>query len=370
MRAAKPPSGSQRVVATYRLLADAYTVSPLVITASASTAGSPRSTSIVEHREQVEAREHGRTANGAAGDRGAPHDPAVAPATGQRRRPPTDAACAADEARVAIAQLLVRHRPVRRRTSSAERRSRDHHARRRARQARADVHPVDRLRAHHPHVAGVGDVDLGEQHAGAPLGRRLANGGRRAHRRARNDQRAAPVQQKLAVRVGAERHGADQPRRLGPRVNRMQHVAGDREDVAPVCLDQIGLVDALLLNVGRRAVLVAALPRLGGRDRRRRRRRGTAAVVAPDRDQPGNDTPQRVVPGVADERGTRAERPQPGGRARRGSVLRRKAGQHNQHGEQKGAAPHQGVSLAPPPPHAGSPGSAEHATERNRPTPR
>src|SRR5437660_304725 len=83
---------------------------------------------------------------------------------------------------------------------------------------------------------------------------------------AKHEQLVARKQQLLAVAI--ERQRADQLGRVGLRIDREQRPVLDREDRLAVGLDQVGLVDTGLLDVGPGEVLALLATR------RRRGRRG------------------------------------------------------------------------------------------------
>ena len=120
--------------------------------------------------------------------------------------------------------------------------------------------------------------------------------------------------------VALERQRREQPRRGAARVDRVQLVARDGEDGRAARLDDVGLVDALLLHVGGRVVLL----------RHRRRRGGLGAPPsrrAPEHPHGGAGEADRrrrlraraarhVAAPVAGERGAGAERLQRGSSSR------------------------------------------------------
>ena len=134
-------------------------------------------------------------------------------------------------------------------------RGHDDDPRRAARQPRVDDRAVERHRAAHDHRRRIGDVDLGQdgrRAAVGDVGRDLAGRGQRdgAGGRRHDEQAIAADQQLLGVSV--ERERPDEPRRGAGHVDRVQRAVGDREHAPAVGLDDVGLVDARLLDVRRR----------------------------------------------------------------------------------------------------------------------
>jgi hypothetical protein len=118
-----------------------------------------------------------------------------------------------------------------------------------------------------------------------------------------------PAQHQLAA-IAVELQRSDDPR-LSADGNRVDRVAVDREERAAVGLDEIGLVDAVLLDVGRRVVGARRVGRRGDRAGVRRRRRRRRLDDRLDRLLRDAVRRREMVLRVGDEPRARGERPQP-----------------------------------------------------------
>jgi hypothetical protein len=280
-------------------------------------------------------RQHGQRAE--AGERlRPPHLPAAherpalplagAPLAQHRSRQPRRRPRPPDRAPPAPPQLADRRARVRRHVQPA-RLGGDHDPRGLAGEAAVHVAALDVERAQHPRRRRVRDVDLEQPRAAQPLGRRGDDALRRGRHRhvaepePRDHEQLVPAQQQVAA-VAGQVERAQQAWRRAARVDDPQLVAGDHVHAAACRLDPVGLVDAGLLDVGRRrarAVLAAATA--AGRRRLpaglvlpacHRGRRAAGPTAGPAlHDQRVGDHPYAMALRVAEQVRAGAERVQP-----------------------------------------------------------
>ena len=125
---------------------------------------------------------------------------------------------------------------------------------------------------------------------------------------AREDEQPVAVQEQLVARRRVERERVEQARLRAADVDGVQLPVRDREERLAVRLDEVGLVDALLLDVraGEVDALLAAAPRAGAAARRGRSRRCGTPPPKPVR----ADEARRLRLRVAEQLAARAERDQ------------------------------------------------------------
>jgi hypothetical protein len=181
----------------------------------------------------------------------------------------------------------------------------------------AGVHEVavDLQRAHDLHRGRVAHVDLAQDGlAGVrrDRARRTRDGADRdGETRLRGDERAPLVEQEHLAEAAFEVQGTEEARGGRARVDGVQLAAGGREDRAPVGLDDVGFVDALLLDVGargvRRLILGDGLRGAAGAGRGHRTPDGHRRALEIGHGTGPPDRAQPVAPRVAQERRAGAE---------------------------------------------------------------